>query len=274
MIRPLPLALSATPASARDLEVTSKGIAILARTPQRGPDPFENPPISAVLVRWHELRGLELLDPWPSFRLRWGGRGARGDATFTPHFHEDPREFVAALERLVVAATERAPTVVARGWLDAPDVSWEPTDELPVATTPQTGPTLGVFRTPARDVSPPEATVLARRKAPPTFEALVLWLRSSPRRPLDLLPREAAITADGMLHVRWRDRRCARIPVDTVRLRFSVPIDEEHSPDAIYVFGRATRLLLVDRAHCEVAQQLDLHLDLHLDRTLETPTTR
>jgi len=261
MIRQLPLALSATPASARDLEVTTKGIAILARTPQRGPDPFENPPLSAVLVRWHELRGLELLDPWPSFRLRWGGRGARGDATFAPHLHEDPREFVEALERLVVAATERAPTIVARGWLDAPDVPWEPTADLPVASIPQAGPKLGAFRTPARETSPPEFTVMARRKAPPTFEALVLWLRSSPRRPLDLLPREAVVTADGMLHVRWRDRRCARIPVDTVRLRFFVPLGEWQSPDAIYVFGRATRLLLVDRMHCEVAQALDRHLD-------------
>jgi hypothetical protein len=260
VIRPLPLALSATPASARDLEVTSKGIAILARSPHRGPDPFEHPTISAVLVRWHELRGLELLDPWPSFRVRWGSRGARGDATFAPFLHEDPHEFVEALERLVVAATERAPTVVARGWLDAPEVPWEPTADLPVATMSQTGPALGAFRTPARTTIPPEFTVVAHRKAPPTFEALVLWLRSSPRRPLDLLPREAVITADGMLHVRWRDRRCARIPIDTVRLRFFVPLGAEQSTDAVYVFGRATRLLLVDRTRCEIAQALDRQL--------------
>jgi hypothetical protein len=260
MNRPLPLALSATPASARDLEVTSKGIAILARSPQRGSDPFESPPLSAVLVRWHELRGLELLDPWPSFRLCWGSRGARGDATFAPFLHEDPLEFVQALERLVVAATARAPTVVARGWLDAPDVSWEATTDLPGAVATQVGPSLGAFRTAARDTTPPELTVVARRHAPPTFEALVLWLRSGPRRPLELLPREAVITADGQLHVRWRDRRCARIPVDTVRLRFSAPLGEEHSPDAVYVFGRATRLLLVERHKCEVAQALDRQL--------------
>ena len=257
---PLPLALSPTPAGARDIETTAKGIAILARGPHPITDPFVTPILSAVLVRWHELRRLELLDPWPCFRLSWRSRGARGDDTFGPYAHEAPHAFASAVERLVEAASAHAPSLVRRGWLDVPDVSWEATEGLPEPFVADAAPALGAFRTAARDTPTPETTIVARRHAPPTFEALLVWLRSSPARPSVLLPREAVICGDGMLHVRWRDGRCGRIPLDALRLRLNVPLQDEHADDAVYVFGRATRLLLVGRSRCDVAQALDRHL--------------
>ncbi len=253
-------AVGATPIGARDIETTYKGIALVARGPEPMPDPFETQMLSAVLVRWHELRRLSLVDPWPCFRIRWSSRGVRAEDAYGPRGDADAHDFARAVERLVEVTRVHAEHLIDQGWLAAPDTPWEPTAGLPHADAPPAAPALGAFRTAARDAARPEHTVIAQRGAPPTFEALVVWLRSGPARPLTVLPREVRVTADDTVHVRWRDGRCARVPLDALRCRLDVPLDAEDSADAVYVFGRATRLLLLGRHACEVAQLFDRRL--------------
>ena len=120
-------AVGATPIGARDIETTYKGIALVARGPEPMPDPFETQMLSAVLVRWHELRRLSLVDPWPCFRIRWSSRGVRAEDAYGPRGDADAHDFARAVERLVEVTRVHAEHLIDQGWLAAPDTPWEPT---------------------------------------------------------------------------------------------------------------------------------------------------
>jgi len=257
--------------AAADLESTEKGIAIGARGSTPIADPFDTPLMNAVLVRWHDLLRITLVDPWPCFRVRWRTRGGKCEDAFGPADGESESTFSFAVIRLVEATTRRSPLLVSRGWLDVPDVDWEPVAALPVLEQVVTRYEAGAFRTSARDVERQVVSVLARRGAPSTFDALLSRLHSSPGRPLARIPQEVLVTEDEDVYVRFRDKSCARIPLAALRVRIDVRSNAFTEPDdAFYVFGRATRLLLLDRGKCPVAQLFDARLAQK--RSIAAPT--
>ncbi len=254
-------ASSITRVTTAALECTEKGIAIGARGSAPIADPFDTPMMNAVLVRWHDLLRIALVDPWPCFRLRWRTRVGKSEDVFGPAEGESESKFSLAVMRLAEATAQRGPLLVSRGWLDAPDVEWEPVAALPVLEQVVTRHEAGAFRTSAREVERQAVGVLARRGAPSTFDALLIWLHSSPARPLSRLPQEVLVTEDEDVYVRFGDESCARIPLAALRVRINVRSNAFTEPDdAFYVFGRATRLLLLDRSECPVARLFDERL--------------
>jgi hypothetical protein len=254
-------ASSITRVAAAELESTDKGIAIAARGSTPIVDPFDTPMMNAVLVRWHDLLRISLIDPWPCFRLRWRTRDGKSEDVFGPAEGESESAFSFAVSRLVEATTRRGPLLVSRGWLDVAPIEWEPVSDFPVLEQVVTRHDGGAFRTSAREVESQVVGVLARRGAPSTFDALLSWLHASPARPLSRLPQAVLVTADEDVYVRWRDQSCARIPLAALRVRIDVRANAfTESDDAFYVFGRATRLLLLRRRQCEVAALFDERL--------------
>ena len=105
-------ASSITRVAAAELESTEKLIAIAARGSMPIVDPFGTPMMNAVLVRWHDLARLALVDPWPCLRLRWRTRYGKSEDVFGPDGDESPQAFALAVSRLVEATTRRAPPPV------------------------------------------------------------------------------------------------------------------------------------------------------------------
>jgi hypothetical protein len=261
-------ATSITRIAANELETTEKGIAIQARYPHGPVDPFDSTVQSAVLVPWRDLLKLTLVDPWPCVRLRWRTIDGGAEDVFGPHENTSAEAFARAATRLSEATTRRAPQLVHRGWLDVPDVPWEPVSAFPRVDARVERRDLGAFRTSASDHDEHALKLLARRGAPATFDALFEWLRSGPDKATSVLPRAMLVTqdADGEdVYVRWRDERCERMPLAALRTRTAPPFSPNSlntgvSDDAFYVFGRATRVLLTRRSTCAVAQLFDQRL--------------
>ncbi len=200
-----------------------------------------------VVVPWTRLERLEAVDPWPGLRIRWREAEFPGDAYFTAD--GDARQFEARVEQLVDYAAEqlgaRASRVIADGWLARADVQWEVVAHFP--RDPEPGQA-GVYRTAAP--TRPHEPILARRAAPSPYEALLVWLASTPEEPLHEHVREVLVT-DAYLYARRRNGAVARLPIWALYTRLG-------SRDSVYVFGRRVRVILPERdAPCPVVAHLD-----------------
>jgi hypothetical protein len=229
----------------------------------------------AVVVRWRRLMELEAVHPWPRFRVRWGSMSKSdltptelamvsgplpgpGGQTFGPPgaatasvlstSRLEPDGFAAHVSALFDHVARFKPTVIRRGWLDDPDVDWEPVSELPAAAGATSA--RGVFRSAAAPAPP------IVRGPPSAYEALLEWIASGSERPWSEHPREVRLTADHVYVLR-RDRRIVRLPLSLLRARVGGVRE-----DAVYVFGRRRGLLLTYRTNCPVREALDRRLEL------------
>ncbi len=227
--------------------------------PMRAVDP------SVVVVRWYRLAELEAVHPWPCFRARWhpmrasemearsGPVQGAGGHTFGPEKASiagllspvvAPDGFAAQVSALFEHVARHKPSAVRRGWLDDPDVDWEPAEALP-DTAPSTD---GAFR------SAGDRSAVIVRGAPSAMEALLEWLASGSERPWSEHPREVHLTADEVFVLR-RDRSVGKLPLRLLRARLG-----SEREDAVYVFGRRRGLLATHREGCPVRAALDRRL--------------
>lgn len=225
-----------------------------------GTDPLETTNVDAIVLRWHELRELAAVDPWPSFRVRWHGPGGGDEHTFSPRRGTlaeklspalSPPGFARSVEAMIYHVASHTEGLVKRGWLDAPEVEWERVRALPEARVARELAGQGAFRAAPRPIEE-EATAL--REKPTALEAMLQWLVSSPEKPWREHPREVRTSA-AYLYVERRDRSFWRLPLDTLRVRLGTTRD-----DAVYVFGRRTGILLTHRDGCPVRAELDARL--------------
>lgn len=227
-----------------------------------GVDPLDTTNPNAIVLRWHELRELAAVDPWPRFRVRWRGPGGGDDHTFAPARDVvltllmpalAPEPFAEQVGRLIEHTQRHAPHAVRRGWLDAPEVRWERVGSMPEVAggaRPELGH--GAFRAIARPV---EEMATAVRPPNRPLESMMQWLMSTPDRPWRQHPREVRLGPEHLYAAR-RDGTIWRVPLETLRARVGEP-----SEDALYVFGRRTSIVLTKRDACEVRAALDARLE-------------
>jgi hypothetical protein len=188
-----------------------------------------------VDVRWPDVVHLEAVDPVPAFVLHRAG-GLR--QPFTPG-GDDEDEFAARCEEVFERAA-RAGVPIDRGWLDHPRVEWEPVDALP----PEGGDG-GAYRGSSE-------TVLARRGAPSSSEALLMWLL---KRERDLAVSKQLVLTDERLYVERFDDSIWRMPRSTLRRA-----RRTRSGDLVCTFGRDTLFVIAGRAGCPVTDALEAQL--------------
>ncbi len=241
---------------------TREGIALHfgAYRDEPGLDPLDTRDIGAVVLRWHEVREVAAVDPWPRVRVAWSGPGGGDEHTFAPVRDSTDAAFSGQLTSepfavraaaLIEHVVKHAPAVVDRGWLDLDEVSWEQVASLP--ELPGERPVVGdgAFRAAPRPV---EEEAVALREAPTPYEAMLDWLASSPERPWRAHPRRVR-TSTHSLYVERRDRTLWRLPLEALRLRVGA-----YDEDAYYIFGRRTAVLLTHRDGCPVRKALDARL--------------
>lgn len=182
-----------------------------------------------------EYRRLEAVDPWPCVAITWSDGSIE---RVGPRWPSGANAFERRVQSTFAALTARGEQLD-RGWLDAPQVPWEPADGLPFAAGD------GAFRA--------SAMGLARRPTCALFDRWVAWLATSTERPLDDVPRRAALT-ERFLFIERFGGRVFRVPLDALRTQYRAP-----SAD-VFVFGRRTRLVLPDGAPCAVRRGLEDHV--------------
>lgn len=213
------------------------------------------PPGRGIQLRLHQIRELKAVEPWPALHVAWSTKHLELDRTLVPSERRfgsaGPTEAQLAHERMVtdviarLKANPRAASIaIDEGWAAFPVVPWTPVEGFP-----EDAPGDGAFRT-AADADP----VIARRAPPSTIETLLVWIASSPDRRLAETPGEVVVTRDH-LYARFSDGRVRRLPRHILRTRKG-PTDD----DAVYVFGRRTRLVLPHREGCPVRAALDEQL--------------
>ncbi|MEM9193527.1 MAG: hypothetical protein AAGF12_30410 [Myxococcota bacterium] len=229
---------------------------------------FRSGPLT-VQVFWDDLIELYPIDPWPSVRLEWAVRrdGSKGPVavisseTFTAErkvgglgFGSSPprnSRFAQMIEEWVryieVTAPVRTLRGVKRGWLDIPDTRWSPAEEIPEDERKERA--MGAFRT-----AKPTSFIVARRRPTSVFSTLLAWLASSPDQKWRNTPRELALTDEDLLAEFYNDKTYV-IPRSALRMRLGQP-----GEDAVYVFGRGTRLVLTHQEGCELQAALDAQL--------------
>lgn len=215
----------------------------LAPSPDGGP-PLRHETRKAIVVPWEDLRELALVDPWPRFRLAWTFPDGTASELIGPAQPEEDEAFGQALERTVAHVAARMPERVARGWLDAPIVPWEPVDAMPVDE--RTLDTVEWLR-----ATPTELRERVRASRTRTsYEALLAWLASRASLPWRAQPRALAVT-DDYVYAERADESVHRLPLEALRLAF-----HNDSDDHVFVFGRSTRLVLPARLQCRVVDEL------------------
>jgi len=196
-------------------------------------------------IAWPSVVRLAAVDPWPRFTLGWRQGGYRMDELFDAWPGHDER-FEARARELAEEAGRRAPRLVERGWMDALDIEWQRVPSLPDDAARTQGQ--GVFRTSARERAP--EPVLARSARRSATEALLTWLASGPERPWKEQPVELVMTFEH-LYVR-APAGIRRIPLTALRV-----LMKGKGRDALAIFGKRTRLLLVARPGCPVLAELE-----------------
>lgn len=182
-----------------------------------------------------EYRSLEAIDPWPCIAITWSDGSVE---RIGPRWPSGADAFEARVRATFEAlASDGQAAQLHRGWLDAPQVPWEPADGLPLSATGD-----GAFRASARG--------LVRRSTCTFVDRCVAWLATSTERPRHDVPRRAALT-DRFVFVERFTRHVYRAPLGALRAHYRAP-----SAD-VFVFGRRTRIVLPDGAPCEVRRSLD-----------------
>lgn len=210
----------------------------------------------AVHAQFSRLRRMEMVDPWPSFEIEWKDHRKLKVPVLTRRFHpahlvpvlgssrgeKSEEEFAAVATELLERLREDVgDSKVKLGWLEEPDIGWEAVDSWPSGSDSPAGP---AYRSTGE-------RVVASRPPARAFEALLVWLSSSPEKPLRRTPRELALTWR-YLYIRAWDGRPYRIPRDAARVYMEVG----DYGDKIFVFGRRAFLVLPYRKGCEVAKAL------------------
>jgi hypothetical protein len=213
-------------------------------------DPLLTSDVSAIVLRWGEPWAFALDQRWPRARLRWSG----GDIDLRPGglFGTDPEGYAERMEALVAHLERRAPSrLTSRGWLEFEHVPWERVAGMPEPAT-QDAVGEGAFRSARRPV---EEVAVASREKPSALEAMLEWLASSPDRPWRHHPRQVRLSEEYFYAAR-RDGSVWRVPLSSLRARYGDP-----NEDAVYVFGRRTKIVLTHRAEpCPVRARLDAEL--------------
>lgn len=150
-------------------------------------------------------------------------------------------------ERAYEFAPDDAVDRIDHGWLDIEDVRWARSADIPNESTAKGTP----FRSAA------ESGVVARRSAPSSYEALLIWLASDVEHPWQSTPRRIALTEDSVL-AEFNDGDTYMLPRSALRERL-----DSSGKDSIFLFGRCTRLVLIHREGCEVHAALSKQLDDH-----------
>lgn len=203
--------------------------------------------MEAIETSFLHLYHVEPVDPWPSIALGWVDRGAPYATVLTPR-EEETLAFAERVGELMDTCARRAAHALARGWLDAPEVGWEPVESLPdegeVAE-------MGGYRA-APQASDP---ILAMRTIAPAAPRLLTW-RWAQKTERRIEPRKIVLT-QSYVYVRTRDERIVRIATALLRTARRTPAGER-----IYVFGRHTELLVVHAEGCELTAALDARVGI------------
>ena len=214
------------------------------------------PPGHGIQLRLHQVRALRAIEPWPALHVAWSTAHLDLERTLVPPERRfgsgGPTEAQLAHEEMVVEVITRlkanpkaASIAIDPGWAAVPVVPWVEVEGLP--DDDPAGP--GAFRT-AADMDP----VVARRAAPSPLEKMLVWLASSPDRRMVDTPGEVVLTRENVF-ARFSEGATRRLPRASLRER-SGPVDD----DAVYVFGRRTRLVMPHRDGCPVRAALDEQL--------------
>jgi len=196
------------------------------------------------------LRRLDASGGWPHLLVGWRERGANYDErrlrpplpAFGPGPGRVAYRFERAVERLVALA-ERRGWPLERGWVTRRHVEWEP-----FVSWPRGAETRAVSY---RDPAGLRPVALRHRDHP--MQRLSAWLGSSPTRPWEHTPEEVALT-DAHVYARL-PQGVHPLPRTALRHRLG-----DEAEDAIYVFGRRTKLVLPYRRRCAVRAMLDQQL--------------
>lgn len=203
--------------------------------------------IHQLIFPFKTLVSVEATDPYPTFEVEWRHMGGQTRRRFVPRFARDREAWAQTVEKLFAHLGARFPHVVARGWLDAPTVEWQPVDAFP-GEAPRAEEERGGYRLSAREQ--PTEEIVAERSAPSPLEAMMDWLASSPDSPWREHPREVKVTVHHV-YVRRRDDAVYRLPLGVLRTALG-----NDGGDVVYVFGRRTRMLLPHREGCPVTTAL------------------
>ncbi|MFK7985566.1 MAG: hypothetical protein AB8I08_06005 [Sandaracinaceae bacterium] len=237
------------------MRVESKGFVVSAQPLRRtAGDPLAISDMNALVFRWRDEFRVAAIDPWPRVRIRWSG----SETLLTPRTMlglTSPLKFEQRMENALLTLKERAPTKVDLGWVNSPVVEWEPVSALPAL--PETSAAAGKHGGAYRAGGPrAEEYAVAARGTPSSIEVMLDWLASSPDRSWKDHPRQVRLTEEA-IYIERRGGTLFRLPLSTLRHREGPVYD-----DAVYVFGRRTRLVLGHRAEgCEVRARLDAWLD-------------
>ena len=193
-----------------------------------------------IEVPWTDVELLEAVDPVPAFVLHRVG-GLR--QPFTPG-GDDEDEFMERCDEVFARAREGG-VAMDRGWLDVAPVEWEPVDALPPESGADDGAEGGAYPS-------SNETVLARRGAPSSSEALLMWLL---KRERDLPVHRQLVLTDARLYVERFDETVWRIPRSTLRRA-----RRTRSGDLVCTFGRNTLFVIAGRAGCPVTEGLEAQL--------------
>lgn len=214
----------------------------------------DEPPGHGIQLRLEQIQSIAAVEPWPSLHVAWKTKHLSLERTLAPAERRfgsgGPNDAQLAHEAMVEQVidglrTGPAASVVDRGWAGVGVVPWVETELWPDDASVGEG----AFRT-AADADP----IAARRGPPSPLEAMLVWIASSPDRRLANTPREVILTREH-LYARFSDDVVRALHRASLRTRLG-PADE----DAVYVFGRRTRLVLPHRDGCAVRALLDAQL--------------
>lgn len=214
------------------------------------------PPGHGIQLRLSQIREIRAIEPWPGLYIAWSTKHLSPERTLAPPPRRfgmnGPTETQLEHERMVVELIERLKANprsrgirITEGWAGFPHVEWDDVEGFPDGAPVGEG----AFRS-----SADPDHVVARRGPPSPLEATLMWLASSPERRLVDTPQEVVLTREH-IYVSVAKKGVRVLPRDTLRRRKG-----EAEEDAVYIFGRRTRLVLAHREGCEVRAALDAQL--------------
>lgn len=214
------------------------------------------PPGHGIQLSLDRVRELRAVDPWPALHVAWSTAHVDLERTLVPPERRfgsgRPTEAQLAHEQMVVEVVARlrsnpkaASIAIDPGWTAFEVIPWVDVQGLP----DEEAAGQGAFRT-AADMDP----VVARRAPHTSLEKMLIWVASSPDRRMVDTPDEVVLTRE-QVFARFSKGATRRLPRASLRERRG-PVDD----DAVYVFGRRTRLVLPHRDGCPVRAALDAQL--------------
>lgn len=207
----------------------------------RGGDPLA---AKRTRVRWEDISVLDATGPYGELIIRYHTNGhfhslqARPSPSLAPDWPEQATA-------LMLFAAGQGSATARPGWTAAEELSWQTITHWPDEVNDV------VYSSPYRSAAPVDP-VRAIRETPSPYEALLLWLASSPERPWGETPRRVVVSEEHVC-VETFDRQKVRVRRDAIRGRRRTA-----SGDRAYYYGRGLRLVLALRDRpCPVVWALD-----------------